>query len=186
MAHWQSQIIDWAQVQGESPAHSLAPADDRAGHEIEQRLDAVMGVHIRRYYYSDALVTQPETVKPMFARNLPWHQRLVLHLAWGKIVKFMIRAMDLGTGQGRESRQIVATELDRLDDLLADGRKYLVGKRFSRTDLCVASLLSPLALPPQHPTYQQLQVPQATAADLEIWQQRPCVQWVREMYRRYR
>ena len=181
-----SQIIDWAQVQGESPGRSLAPADDRAGREIEQRLDAVMGVHIRRYYYSDALLTHPETVKPMFARYLPWHQRLVLHLAWGKIVKFMIRAMDLGTGQGRESRQIVATELDRLDDLLADGRKYLVGKRFSRTDLCVASLLSPLALPPQHPTYQQLQVPQATAADLEIWQQRPCVQWVREMYRRHR
>ena len=159
-----AQIIDWAQVQGESPAHSLAPADDRAGREIEQRLDAVIGVHIRRYYYSDALLTQPETVKPMFARYLPWHQRLVLQLAWGKIVKLMIRGMDLGAEQRRDSRQIVETELDWLDGLLADGREYLVGNHFSRTDLCVASLLSPLALPPQHPTYQQLQVPAATAA----------------------
>ena len=49
-----------------------------------------------------------------------------------------------------------------------------------------ASLLAPLALPAQHPAYNRLQVPATTATDLEIWKQRPCVQWVREMYRRHR
>jgi len=180
------QIIDWAQAQGTSATHNLTADDDQAGREIEQRLDDVFGVHVRRYYYSDALLTQPETVKPMFARHLPWHQRLVLHLAWGKIVKLMIRGMDLGPEQRLESRQIVEAELNWLDDLLADGRQYLLGDHFSRTDLCAASLLAPLALPPEHPAYPQLQVPAVTAAELEIWQQRPCVQWVREMYRRYR
>jgi glutathione S-transferase len=181
-----SRIIDWAQVQGTSPAHNLAPDDDRAAREIEQRLDKVFGVHVRRYYYSDALVTQPQTVKPMFARDLSWPQRLVLHLAWGKIVKLMIRGMDLGAEQGRESRQIVEAEMDWLDGLLADGRQYLAGARFSRADLCAASLLAPLALPPQHPSYHRLQLPPGVAADLEKWQRRPSLRWVGEIYRNYR
>jgi glutathione S-transferase len=181
-----SQIVDWAQAQSISATHNLTADDDQAGREIEQRLDDVLGVHVRRYYYSDALLTQPETVKPMFARYLPWQQRLILHLAWGKIVKLMIRGMDLGPEQRLESRQIIETELDWLDGLLAEGRQYLLCDHFTRTDLCAASLLAPLALPAQHPTYPRLQVPAVTAAELEIWKQRPCVQWVREMYRRYR
>jgi glutathione S-transferase len=181
-----SQIIDWAQAQSSSATHNLVAEDDQAGREIEQRLDDVIGVHVRRYYYSDALLTQPETVKPMFARYLPWHQRLVLHLAWSKIVELMIRGMDLGPEQRLASRQIIETELDWLDGLLGDGRQYLLGDHFSRTDLCAASLLAPLALPAQHPAYNHLQVPATTAADLEIWKQRLCVQWVGEMYRRHR
>jgi glutathione S-transferase len=181
-----ARIIDWAQVQSTSATHNLAADDDQAGREIEQRLDDVFGVHVRRYYYSDALLTQPQTVKPMFTRDLPWPQRLILKLAWGKIVKLMIRGMDLGALQRLESRQIVETELDWLDGLLADDRQYLLGDHFSRTDLCAASLLAPLALPAQHPTYPHLQVPAATAADLEIWKNRPTLRWVNEMYRRHR
>jgi len=181
-----AQIIDWAQAQGSPATHNLVPDDERGAREIEQRLDDVFGVHVRRYYYSEALLAQPQTVKPMFARDLAWPQRLVLHLAWPKIVQLMIRGMDLGAEQGRESRQIVEAEMDWLDGLLADGRQYLAGARFSRTDLCAASLLAPLALPPQHPTYHRLQLPAGVASDLEIWKQRPCVQWVGEMYRRHR
>ena len=179
-------IVDWAQLQGNREAVELPTADERVGGEIAQRLDDIIGVHLRRYYYSDALVTQPQTVKPMFANYLPWHQRLFLQLAWSRICQAMIHGMDLGAEQALESRSIVETELDWFDGLLADGRDYLLGGRFSRTDLCAASLLSPLALPPEHPSYGRLQVPPATAADLDAWNQRPALQWTREMYRRHR
>ncbi len=181
-----AQIIDWAQLQGSDSERNLIAEDDQVCREIEQRLDKVCGVHVRRYYYADALVTQPETVKPMFARYLPWHQRLVLHFAWKEICRRMIRGMDLGAEQGLESRKIVEAELDWLDGLLADGRQYLLGDHFSRADLSAAALLSPLAMPAEHPTYHQLQVPAATAEDLLTWKQRPSIQWVSEMYRRHR
>ena len=122
----------------------------------------------------------------MFARDLSWPQKLVLRLAWGKICRLMIKGMDLGTEQGVESRQIVEAELDWLDGLLADGADYLVGDTLSRTDISAASLLSPLALPPAHPTYSHLQVPQAIARDLAGWQTRPVIQWTHEIYRRHR
>ena len=98
----------------------------------------------------------------------------------------MIKGMDLGKAQSQESRQIVETELDWLDGLLADGREFLVGGQFSRTDLSAAALLSTLALPLQHPTYGDLQVPPEIAADLDQWQSRPSIQWTLDMYRRFR
>jgi glutathione S-transferase len=181
-----AQIIDWALQRSKDTEFSLATDDEQASREIEQRLDKIFGVHVRRYYYSDALITHPENVRPMFSRHLAWQQKLVLRIAWGEICKRMIKGLDLGSAQRVESRQIVEAELDWLDGLLADGRQYLVGENFSRTDVSAASLLSPLALPPEHPTYNDLQVPSATAADFASWQQRPGILWAREMHKRYR
>lgn len=182
-----SSIIDWALKQGKSGTDSLATdIDDTIGREIEQRLDGVFGVHLRRYYYCEAMFHQPQAVRRIFARDLRWPQRIVLHLAWSKICSYMIRGLDLGVEQGLESRRIVEAELDWLDGLLAHDRPYLCGEHFSRTDLAAASLLSPLALPPQHPTYHHLQIPPGVAADLVGWQERTSLRWAREIYRQYR
>ena len=182
-----AQIIDWAEAHKGPAAASLELAIDRAeAREIERRLDDVAGVHLRRYYYSEALLDRPHTVRPIFARDLCWHQRLVLRLSWDKIRRYMIRGMDLGVAQGLESRDIVEAELDWLDNLLADRRAFLLGEQFSRVDLTAASLLSPLVLPPQHPSYHDLQLPPGIAADLEAWRERPSLNWIRGLYQRYR
>jgi len=182
-----SSIIDWAIKQSKSGSGNLdADISSTGGREIEQRLDDVIGVHVRRYYYSEAMFYQPQAVRKIFAKDLRWPQQVMLYLAWSKICKYMIRGLDLGVDQGLESRQIIETELDWLDGLLAEGRPCLLGGQFSRTDLAAASLLSPLVLPPQHPSYQELQIPPGVAADLRGWQERPSLRWVREIYRQYR
>jgi glutathione S-transferase len=180
-----AQIVDWAE-QNSGGERALTPEDADAAREIEQRLDDLFGVHVRRYYYSDALFSEPGNVKSIFTRDLSWRQALPLHLAWGPIRKHMIRGMDLGARQRGESRQIIENELDWLDGLLADGREHLLGGRFSRADLATASLLAPLALPSQHPTYNDLKIPDGIAADLEAWRDRPAISFTREIYRRYR
>jgi glutathione S-transferase len=180
-------IVDWAEAHNTSPELALETADDTlACREIEQRLDGVFGVHVRRYFYSEALLQQPQQVRPIFCKGLPWTEQLIVRVAWGKICQAMIRGLDLGPEQGLESKQIIETELAWLDDILADERQFLVGKRFSRADLAAASLLSPLALPVEHPSYHSLKIPPGIAADLAIWQRRPSLRWVREIYRRYR
>ena len=184
-----SRIIDWAQAQNRSGQRSLevdANADVSSACEIEQRLDDVAGVHVRRFYYADALLNQPKKVRPIFCANLTWQEQLMLRLAWGKICKYMIRGLDLGIKQGRESRQIIETELDWLDELLADGRAFVLGDHFSRLDITAASLLSPLVLPPEHPSYHNLQLPPGVAADVAGWQERRSIRWIGDIYRNYR
>jgi glutathione S-transferase len=180
-------IVSWADANAASGAGSLTPeslATECAN--IEQRLDNVIGVHVRRYYYSEALVDHPGSVRPIFTRDLPLLQKLKVSASWRVIRKLMIKGMDLGPAQGRESRAIVDAELRWLDGLLADGREFLVGETFSRADIAAASLLAPLVLPEQHPTYRGLAVPPNLSVDLENWSERPSLEWVRRIYARYR
>lgn len=177
-----SQILDWAE-RATDGSTSLA-CDDSEG--IEGRLDDVAGVHARRCFYSEALVDQPESVLPMFLKGLPADEAEATTAAWGVIPQVMAQLMDLGPEQEQESRGIVLGELDWLDGLLADGRRYLVGDRFSRVDITAASLLAPLASPPEHPTYADLQLPPRIGADIRSWAERPIVNWVREIYRNHR
>jgi glutathione S-transferase len=181
-------IIDWAEQRAADPSRRLSPDPplEEACRALEQRLDDVAGVHVRRYYYSEAMVDHPDSVRPIFTRDLEPSERRSLEESWGVVRQLMMGAMDLGPEQRVESRRIVEGELDWLDGLLADGRRFLLGDRFSRADLTAASLLAPLALPEEHPTYGLLELPPLARADLTLWAERPSVAWVRGLYREQR
>jgi glutathione S-transferase len=179
-------IIDWGAANRADGRDSLAGDDRAAVLAIEKRLDDVAGVHIRRYYYSDALLTDPASVRPIFSRDLSLLPKMAVTLGWSKIVPIMIKGMDLGTTQALESRDILIGELDWLDGLLRDGRPYLTGNHFTRADLTAASLLAPLVNPVKHPTYAALAVPTALAATIKDWRARPVLQWVEDVYARKR
>jgi glutathione S-transferase len=181
-----SAIIDWGEAQRGAQAPSLSGDDPEQARAIEKRLDDVAGVHVRRFFYSDALITDPGSVRPMFSNGLPLWQRMAVTMGWSRIVPVMIKGMDLGPAQGLESRAIVEREMDWLDGLLADGRPYLSGNRFSRADITAASLLSPLVAPRQHPTYAAAVFPQAVAATMQEWAERPVLRKVRELYASWR
>jgi glutathione S-transferase len=188
VVHGSGAIIDWAESANADPSRSLIPNCklEEEWRSLEHRLDAVAGVHLRRYYYSEAIVDHPESVRPIFTRDLAPSERQSVNENWGLVRQLMIGAMDLGPEQGQESRRVVEEELDWFDGLLADDRRFLLGDRFSRVDITAASLLAPLALPKEHPTYGILELPPRTRADLALWAERPTLEWVREIYRGYR
>jgi glutathione S-transferase len=179
-------IIDWGELHRKPGSASLNGSDPDAVRTIEKRLDDVIGVHVRRYYYSDALLNDPASVRPIFSRDLPLLQRLGVTLAWPKIVPIMIKGMDLGVPQGLESRDILLRELDWLDALLSDGRAFLHDDQLTRADITAASLLAPLVNPAKHPAYSALKLPEELAATIADWQDRPSLKWVRQIYAQHR
>jgi glutathione S-transferase len=186
--HGSAEIIEWAESEGTESSRSLTPAPLFEGEclALEQRLDEVAGVHVRRYYYSEALVEHSDSVRSIFSQDLSASEQQSLEESWEGVRQLMMAAMDLGPEQGQASRLVVEAELDWLDGILGDGRRFLVGDRFSRADITAASLLAPLALPKEHPTYDSLEVPPRARADLKQWTERPSLVWVREIYRDHR
>jgi len=178
-------ILDWAEACVAGTGRSLSPDSGLAEEcrAIEARLDDGVGVHARRYYYSEAMVEQPETVLPIFTRDLTPEERSAVEENWELVRTVMIDSLDLGPEQGSASRHLVEQELDWLDGLLADGRRFLLGDRFSRADITAASLISPLVLPVEHPTYAGLAVPPGVQGVLASWSERPTIEWVRATYR---
>ncbi len=181
-----SAIIDWGEVNRATGSASLIGANPEVTKAIEQRLDDVTGVHMRRYYYSDALLSDPASVRPMFSHDLSLFPKLALTLGWSRVVPKMIKGMDLGRDQGIQSRDILLGELDWLDSVLDDGRPYLAGDQFTRADITAASLLAPLVNPAKHPTYAALKIPALLSATIQEWQGRPILRWVNEVYERCR
>jgi glutathione S-transferase len=176
-------IIDWADRQAQDPARLLTLADARA---LEQRADDGIGVHVRRLAYAELLPRYPELVKPALFGKTSGLQRLVGNLMWPLSRRAMMRMHSSTAGAAAESRAIVESELDWLDSLLSDNRRYLAGDRFSRADITVASLLAFFARPREMPTYYDMPVPDALHADRERWRDRPITRWVVAQYQSHR
>ncbi len=182
-----AEIVDWAEATVGTSSKSLTPDGAREEClEIEKRLNDVIGIHVRRYYYSEALVDHPKTVRPIFTKDLPLLHKLLVTWQWPMIRKVMIERLNLGAEQREESKRIIEAELNWIDSLLSDGRRYLVGSRFSRADIAAASLLGPLAAPKEHPTYGDLGLPPQLTADMENWDRHSSISWIREIYHEYR
>ncbi|MEE4301693.1 MAG: glutathione S-transferase family protein [Pseudomonadales bacterium] len=182
-----SAIVDWADARCADPARFLTPPELAAeARALEARLDARLGVEVRRHAYSVMLFEAPGEIRRRFAAAVDLRQATVVRLIWPVLRRSMIRGMDLGPAQRLEAREAVSEELDWLDEQLVDGRPFLLGERFTRADLAAASLLSPILRPPERPGRMQSALPPAMAADLADWAARPSIAWARSVYRSHR
>lgn len=153
---------------------------------IEQRLDAALGIHIRRWFYSEALLDCPQIVKPCFTYEAHFLDKIIMGFAWPKVVPMMIKRMDLGPRQELESKAIVERELDWLEEKLADGRQYLYGGKLSNADIAAASLIAPAFGPKEHPLSSVFSLPPRIASTVKAWEGRPIELWLKSLYREYR
>ncbi|MEM7424937.1 MAG: glutathione S-transferase C-terminal domain-containing protein [Pseudomonadota bacterium] len=174
-------ILDWASRHGNGPELNHP---DAAG--IEERADNGIGIHLRHYVYSICLPRSPESVRPALYLNLGHAKALAGRATWPLVRRLMIKGFRITPETPERAKARFETELDWLDDLLSDGRPFLAGARFTRADLAVASLLSPLTRPAQMAVYRKLELP----AELELafgnWMQRPSAKWAAGLYRTHR
>jgi glutathione S-transferase len=173
-------IIDWADEQAQDSSRRLTSTNAL---EIERRADDGIGINARRLFYAGILPQAPHLIKPAFSANYSPMHRLIGHITWPLTPRIIMMKYEIRPDAAQESRAKLDVELDWLDGLLADGRQYLSGDRFSRADITVASLLAPLAPPEQIKTYHNLALPKALIADFERWKHRPIMRWMAERYR---
>jgi glutathione S-transferase len=180
-------IFGWAEQHASGTRPSLQPAGELSrAQEIEARADSVLGVHVRRLFYSEVLPHQAHLAKRWLFLNTSAHHRFLGNLMWPVTRRAMISGMDTRPEAAPESRAVLEGELDWLDAMLAEGRPFLAGERFSRVDLTVASLLAPFARPQQAAVYSAMTLPPALVQDVERWRARPAMAWVNGLYEQYR
>ncbi len=177
-------IIDWADQQPVSDGRLGSQNNDVM--EVEKRLDEKLGVHIRRWFYSEAILECPELVKPIFMHDISVLEKFKLSVKWPIIRKLMIQRMDLGYQQGLESLEIVLQEITWLESLIGDENSYLVGDQFSRADIAAASLLAPLVGPTEYACTDLMTLPPRAFKESKTMADRLFWQWVLKQYQRHR
>ena len=174
-------IIAWANQNG---SKSILIND--ASNALEKQADDVLGVHIRRWFYSEALLDCPEIVKPVFAKGASFKDKCILQFAWPKVVSVMIKRMDLGVQQEQDSKAIVLTELNKLDSLISDESVFLIDDQFSNADIAIASLIAPLYRPQKHPASSVFSLPPRIEQLMPELKVQPSGQWLAKLYQNKR
>lgn len=141
---------------------SLYPTDERARREVlelEEELDARVGPHTRRLAYHALLADGgARLVSPILREVSRGWQRRAAPLLARAVLPVIRRGLRIDEAGAARSRERLTATLDRIDARLADGRRYLVGERFTAADLTLAALLSPLIEPPEHPVMGRARV----------------------------
>lgn len=133
-------------------AQRLYPDAGRARQEVEaleDLFDETLGVESRRWFYFHYLPEGRAALR-IAGQGAPGIERAIAPLAFPLMRRYatwLLQANARTVAAGLErSRQVV----QRTDALLADGRAYLAGDRFSAADLALACMAAPFVLPDEY------------------------------------
>jgi glutathione S-transferase len=183
------EIIAW--VDERTPAEQrLLPAEPQARAEVDavcQRLDERLGPAGRRLIYVHMLAER----KLMMGFNnegVPAWEDRTIRFAWPVMFRFARRVLDIRPGVEAEDELTVWRELDHVAELLADGRPYLCGERFSAADMTFAAMSASVVLPPIYgtPLPQPEALPARTAALVQRAREHPAGRFALELFAKHR
>jgi glutathione S-transferase len=166
-----------------SRLYPVEPELRRQVESFEEWFDTELGVESRRWVYYHML-PHPWKGFRTAAQGTPLYENLLApffypFMGWLIAHKLQVRAAAVETGIAR-SREIV----QQIDNLLSDGRRYLVGGRFTAADLSLACMLSPFVLPPNYgirlPNPETL--PTSMARDINAFRQTRTGQYVQRLF----
>ena len=142
------QILEWVDARTEPALRLFGEGAERErALEVCRRLDERLGPHGRRLIYVQ-MFEQRELMLHYNDQGVPRWEDRALRLGLPLAKRFIAGALGIEPGIEREDEAIAFAELDCVAELLADGRPYLLGERFSAADLTFAALAAPIMVPP--------------------------------------
>jgi glutathione S-transferase len=144
-----AEILEWADRQM-PPERRLLPAEAAERAEVQRlcaRFDEELGPKARRLMYVHLLEDKPLALRFNNDGVPAWEER-TMRAAWPLIERVIRRVLDITPGVEVADERDVWRVLDFVAGLLADGRPYLCGERFTAADLTFAALSAAVVVPP--------------------------------------
>lgn len=175
-------IIAWADARKPGALLPADPVDREAAQKLEDDFDHDLGPATRRWAYFHLL--RRRDLEARLFRGVPRWQQLALAATRPLAIGYLSRALKLDEAGAERSRQKIDAVLERVGALLADGRRYLVGNRFSVADLTFAALCAPILAPPEYavalPTRADFSGP--PREQLDAWHETPAARFALRMF----
>jgi glutathione S-transferase len=181
-----TEIIAWADRK--RPGMLLPPRDpDRADAlGIEDYLDRQLGPATRRWVFFH-LLDRKELVD-FYVRGVPRWQAKGLRATWPLAIRLIRRDLKIHRDTEEQARAQIDAVFGDIGGLLGDGRRYLIGDRFTVADLTFAALAAPVLLPEDYgvplPPLEAFDA--AARAQIETWRRSPPGQFALRLYAEHR
>lgn len=139
-----------ARAHPELELYGRDPAEAEAVRAWEELFDAKLGPAMRRWAYYH-LMPDKALLLQLFGQGVPGLERGVFSALYPVFIAMMRKAMAIDAAGYARSLARTRDVFARVGEALSDGRRYLVGDRFSAADLSFAALAAPALQPPEHP-----------------------------------
>jgi glutathione S-transferase len=127
----------------------LYPRDPVLRAEVESLVkwfDTELGPHSRRWVYGE-LLPQGKLLRWVWSRRVPWWEAVLVPVTAPWVRRLVGRAYRITPESIRSSQGRVQGVFQKVSESLSDGRRFLVGGRFSAADLTFAALAAPVLFP---------------------------------------
>ena len=157
--------------------NETAPADRQlVPHELKSQIDPLwkqfnqtMGACVVTWAYTHLLPHRAIMIRPL-SLGCPWYQRQFVKLLYPIPKLILWKALKLNSDAAAKALVTIKETFAQVDEMLADGRRWLVGDRMTLADLSFAVSGAPLVLPDGYGGYQHQQGPVPT---FEQWPAAP-------------
>jgi glutathione S-transferase len=158
----------------------------RQAETLEKLFDDKLGGATRNwaYYYA---IQQPWSILAAWSKGISWIEKIQCAIAFPVATKIIKQKYNL-TLEGKETAVQDIKEVFTIVNQKLLGQQYLVGDRFSATDITFAALASPVIRPEYHPVYssQLSKLPTEMVAVVQDLRATPAGELVMRMYRERR
>ncbi len=144
-----NEILRWADATLPEPRR-LFPEDPTLSREVERWVevfDQRLGTAVRRHIYCFIALDRRAFVE-IFTPGLGEIERTFLAVGQAGLRAMLRRAFRVSPRAAERTRADILEVFSEVDALLADGRRHLLGDRFTAADLTFAALAGPLLSPP--------------------------------------
>jgi glutathione S-transferase len=127
----------------------LYPIDPQNRQKVEELVtsfDSVLGPLVRQWTYS-YLMDQANLLQPLWCDGVPWYERQLFPVVFPWMRSNVLQMYDISDASAIAAHAQICEIFEAVGKLLADGRSYLVGNRFSAADLTFATLAAAVVVP---------------------------------------
>src|SRR4051794_6482510 len=116
---------------------------------LERRFDDGLGPDGRVWLYHETL-PMVKQLTPWALAGVPRWERGAFHLAGGLVDRALRRYLRIDAAASAAALERVEAVFADVADRLADGRRFLLGDRFTAADLTFAALAAPMLVPERY------------------------------------
>ncbi len=143
-------ILEYLDRQKEGQLYPTDPSLRQKVQELEELFDTQLGVAVRcwGYFYT---MKNPQLVENVWAQQVPWWQKIGLKFMLSRVFDRLKNGYQINEENAKQSLENIRSIFSKVEQILADNNKYLVGDRFTAADLTFATLAAPILRPKNHP-----------------------------------
>lgn len=167
----------------------LYPVDPENRQQVEKLVksfDLVLAPAVRQWFYFYTF-DQAQLIQPLWCQGVPWFERILFPIVFKRVRSIVFEAYAINVESATAAHQRICDSFEMIDSLLADGRTYLVGDRFSAADLTFATLAAAAVLPVGYgaklPELNKL--PPQMAANIQAFRETSAGRFVLRLYQEH-